>query len=151
MTVGYAVSLSESILRLVTLILIAIAGIQDLKTREVSNYISIPFFFAGLLANIIRFYHDLEWFQLVVWIQAAVILAGYYGWMGGADMKIFTGLIGLLPLEGFVAFIASGVVGGIVWAWTRDKKAQFPAVAVSAFAVAITIIVTASMTSFISA
>jgi Flp pilus assembly protein protease CpaA len=126
---------SDSVLRLVVLILIAIAGIQDLKTREVSNYISIPFFFAGLIANVIRFYHDLELFQLVVWIQCAVILAGYYGWMGGADMKIFTGLMGLLPMEGFVAFIASGVVGGIVWAWTRDRKAQFPAVAVSAFAV----------------
>jgi Flp pilus assembly protein protease CpaA len=149
MIVGYDVSWSASILRLVVLILIAIAGIQDLKTREVSNYISIPFFFAGLLANVIRFYHDLEWFQLVVWIQAAVILAGYYGWMGGADMKIFTGLIGLLPLEGFVAFIASGVVGGVIWAWTRNRKAQFPAVAVSAFAVAITMIVAAQIMSLV--
>ncbi|MCJ7434972.1 MAG: prepilin peptidase [Anaerolineales bacterium] len=122
---------------LIVLFLMTAAGIQDLKTREVSNYITIPFFFAGLIANMIRAFSDIEMFRLLVLFQAAVILAGYYGWMGGADMKVFGGLLGLFPFAGIVAFIASGIVGAVVWGVTQRRDATFPAVAVSAFVVAL--------------
>lgn len=125
-------SLSESVLRLCVLILMLVMGIQDLRARRVSNWLTIPFFFAGLIANGLRADSDLERFQFILFVQTVVIFTGYRGWMGGADMKVFGGLLGLMPEAGLAAIIASGVVGGVVWAWTGDRKAKFPAVAVSA-------------------
>jgi Flp pilus assembly protein protease CpaA len=140
MTVGYDVWWSESVLRLVVLILMLVMGIQDLRTRKVSNWLTIPFFFTGLIANILRFYTNVEIFQLVMFFQGAVVMAGYYGWMGGADMKVFGGLLGLVPTAGIAAFIATGMWGAVVWIYTRRKDATFPAVTIIAFLTGLTFI-----------
>jgi Flp pilus assembly protein protease CpaA len=134
-------SWTESILRLCVLILMLVMGIQDLRTRRVSNWLTIPFFFAGLIANGMRAYSDLGLFQLVLFIQVVVIFAGYHNWMGGADMKVFGGLLGLIPEAGIAAIIASGVVGGILWAWTGRRDVKFPAVTVSAFAMGVAVMI----------
>lgn len=138
----------ENVTRVIVLILMLVMGIQDLRTRKVSNWLTIPFFFAGLIANGTRAYSDLELFQLVLFIQTAIIFAGYHNWMGGADMKVFGGLLGLVPEMGMAAFIASGIVGGIVWVCTGNRKAKFPAVTISAVAAALTFVTSISYHSF---
>lgn len=140
--------LSESILRVLVLILMSVMGIQDLRTRRVSNWITIPFFFAGLVANMLRAFNDVEMFLLVVVFQSAITMAAYYNWMGGADMKVFVGLLGLFPEVGIAAFIATGIWGAVVWAYTRRKDATFPAVTVVAFTACLTVIVMVSYNYF---
>ena len=132
-------SWSESILRLCVLILMTVMGIQDLRARRVSNYLTVPFFFAGLLANALRFFNAAV-FEQVVFFQAIVIFAAYYGWMGGADMKVFVGLLGLFPMLGLIALCVTGMWGAVVWTYSQNRDATFPAVTVSAFAVALTMI-----------
>jgi Flp pilus assembly protein protease CpaA len=116
----------------IVLILMLVMGIQDLRTRHVSNWITIPFFFVGLIANALRAFSDVFLFQFILFCQAVVFFAGYHGWMGGADMKVFVGLLGLFPLAGGISLIASGIWGAAVWMWTGNRKAKFPAVTIIA-------------------
>jgi len=116
------------------MILMLVMGIQDLRTRRVSNWLTIPFFFVGLIINLLRAFDNVLLFQFVLLCQAMVFLAGYHGWMGGADMKVFVGLLGMVPAAGMASLIASGVWGTLVWVWTGNRNATFPAVLVSAFA-----------------
>jgi len=133
--------------RVLVLVLMLVMGIQDLRTRRVSNWITIPFFFAGLTANTLRVYDDVWLFQFILFCQAIVFFAGYYGWMGGADMKVFVGLLGLFPLAGMTALSVSGVWGMVVWIWTGRRNATFPAVTVSAFATGLILITAITMKS----
>lgn len=128
-------SWSDSLIRALVLVLMLVMGIQDLRARKVSNSLTIPFFFAGLAGNLLRFRVDAELFLFASMLQAAVFCAGYYGWMGGADMKVFVGLLGLLPLAGVAALFASGFAGAVVWVWTGKRNSRFPAVTVSVVSV----------------
>jgi len=133
--------------RVIVLVLMLVMGIQDLRTRRVSNWITIPFFFAGLITNTLRAFSDVFLFQFILLCQAVVFFAGYHGWMGGADMKVFVGLLGLFPSAGVAALIACGMWGGVVWAWTGRRNATFPAVTVSAFSTGLILITAITMKS----
>lgn len=133
------------IVRAVILILLVIAGLQDLRSRRVSNYITIPFLIAGAGLNVFRLFVDADLFWLVFFLQIAITVASYYGWMGGADWKVLCGLLGMWPVAGMAGFIAMGVWGGIILIATRNPRIAFPAVTVISVAVILTFIVDVSI------
>lgn len=95
------------------LLVMVIGGVQDWKHAEVSNWLSIPFFFLGILALAVQAWQSGSWlvsaFQLFV--ISAWTIAAWKGWMGGADWKMWIGLYGLWPLGGIAALLAAGIIG----------------------------------------
>jgi len=121
--------------------LLTIGGMQDRRTGEVSNWISVPLFFMGVIASILRvfFADDLFANILPLFAMAVITMAAFKGWMGGADWKVLIGLFGLYPLAGFAALIVAGVWGGIAMLITGDRNARFPGVTAFAFAACLTV------------
>ncbi len=74
---------------------------------------------------------------MVLLLQAMAFWAAYNGWTGGADMKVFVGLLGLHRWNGLMALVASGIAGTGIWIYTGNRRAKFPAVTVVALTVAI--------------
>jgi len=130
--------------------ILIIGGIQDWYVGEVSNWISIPLFFTGLIASILRVFYldDLLIGSLSLFAMLIVTLAAFKGWMGGADWKILIGLFGLYPLAGFAALVVAGVWGAVVILFTGDRNAQFPGVTAFAFAACLTFFVKVSIILF---
>jgi Flp pilus assembly protein protease CpaA len=122
------------------LCLLAIGGVQDWQTGEVSNWISIPLFLMGLIAAVLRllFLDDMLTSVLSIFAMGVITLAAFKGWMGGADWKVLIGLFGLYPLAGFAALVIAGVWGGILILLTGDRNARFPGVTAFAFAACLT-------------
>ena len=120
--------------------ILTIGGVQDWHTGEVSNWISIPLFFSGVIASFLRiFFWDDTLVSVLSFIAMIVItLAALKGWMGGADWKVLTGLFGLWPLAGFAALVVAGIWGGMVILLTSDRNARFPGVTAFAFATGLT-------------
>jgi Flp pilus assembly protein protease CpaA len=118
-------------------------GVQDWCTGEVSNWISIPLFFMGVFASILRliFLDDTLASVLSFFVMAVITLAAFKGWMGGADWKVLIGLFGLYPLAGFAALLVAGLWGGIIILITGDRNARFPGVTAFAFAACLTFFV----------
>jgi Flp pilus assembly protein protease CpaA len=119
-----------SILSLATLI----AGIQDWRSRQVSNALTIPMLFFGLLFLAWRFFIEPipALFSLVV--IAFLTAATLRNWMGGADWKVLVGLWGVWPLGGMAALFFGGLFGLI--ALTRNENRHTATIpAVTAFAV----------------
>ena len=85
-------SFEQILLRGGLLTILLIAAAQDIRKREVSNWITIPLFLAGLLGI-------LHSGNLAVIVIAGVVVAaaGISGGYGAADAKIMVGLIGLWP------------------------------------------------------
>ena len=127
--------------------LLTIAGVQDWHDGEVSNWISLPLFFLGVLAAILRVIlaDDMLTSALSLFAMAVVTLATLKGWMGGADWKILTGLFGVWPLAGFAALVVAGIWGGIVMLVTGDRNARFPGVTAFAFGAGLTFFVELSI------
>ena len=123
--------------------ILTIGGVQDWQTGEVSNWISIPLFFAGVIASILRllFLDDMLMSVLSLFAMAVITLAAFKGWMGGADWKVLIGLFGLYPLAGFAALVVAGVWGGIAMLMTGERNARFPGVTAFAFAACLTFFV----------
>jgi Flp pilus assembly protein protease CpaA len=120
--------------------ILILAGLQDWRKGEVSNWISIPLFFLGGLAAILRifFVAGPVLNVMMLWTMAAVTVAAVKGWMGGADWKVLIGLLGLFPVSGFAALIAAGLWGGMAMMITRDRHVRFPAVTAFTFAACLT-------------
>lgn len=116
---------------------VMIAGLQDFRRGEVSNWISIPLLFIGLGGVLVHVSTD--WLAGILPILAISILtlAAFKDWMGGADWKILVGLFGLWPLAGLAALITAGVWGGVAILRSGDRNARFPGVA--AFALGVTL------------
>lgn len=74
------------------LLILLIAAVQDFRKREVSNWITIPFFVAGILGILLS--GNLVSVVIAVAVIAASSMNGGYG---AADAKILVGLIGLWP------------------------------------------------------
>ena len=123
--------------------MLAIGGVQDWHTGEVSNWISIPLFFMGITASVLRllFWDDALVGALSLFAIFVITLAAFKGWMGGADWKVLTGLFGLYPLAGFAALIVAGLWGGILILLTGNRNARFPGVTAFAFAACLTFFV----------
>ena len=121
--------------------ILAIGGVQDWQTGEVSNWISIPLFLMGVIAAVLRllFQGDMLTSVLSIFAMAVVTLAAFQGWMGGADWKVLIGLFGLVPLAGFVALIVAGAWGGLAILLTGNRNVRFPGVTAFAFAACLTV------------
>jgi len=72
--------------------LLLVAARQDLRARQVSNWLSLPLFLVGALVLLVR--GDGLFALLFVLFVALAILPGGYG---AADGKIMAGLTGLWP------------------------------------------------------
>ncbi len=46
---------------------------------------------------------------LALLISIFLIAVRYFGWMGGADVRILIGLWGLWPLVGFLSLVSTGI------------------------------------------
>ena len=122
--------------------MVAIGGVQDWHTGEVSNWISIPLFGMGVIASILRlfFLDDAPTGALSLLAIFVITLAALKGWMGGADWKVLTGLFGLYPPAGFAALVVAGVWGGVMILLNGNRNARFPGVTAFAFAACLTFI-----------
>jgi len=85
-------SFEQIILRGGLLAILLVAAAQDVRKREVSNWITIPLFLAGVLGVLLSG-------SLAAIVVAGVVVAaaGISGGYGAADAKIMVGLIGLWP------------------------------------------------------
>jgi Flp pilus assembly protein protease CpaA len=109
-------------------------GWQDWHTREVSNWISVPIFLAGFLASVLRA------FQLDFTAMLVTALLLYYwnrNWLGGADVKMLSGLLGLWPTAAIWGLAGMGIVG-LVFVLRLEGWRRFPAITVLAVTTGLT-------------
>ncbi len=115
--------------------LAVLAGIQDWRKREVSDWLTWPPFLFGLASAIVNAVKHLDLLPLVV--SVFLIVTWYCGWMGGADVRIFIGLWGLWPLAGLLALAGTGL-WGLVLVLRKRGKEKIPALVSTGFAVCLT-------------
>jgi len=127
-----------------------IGGVQDWRTGEVSNWISVPLFSMGAIAPILRLFlvENISLNIFSIFVMGVITYAAIKGWMGGADWKVLVGLFGLWPLAGFAALVVAGVWGGILILKTGDRNRRFPGVTAFAFAACLTYILMFSIILF---
>jgi Flp pilus assembly protein protease CpaA len=111
--------------------------VQDYKTREVSNWITVPVFISG--AVVIFLQHELGSISL------AILLIFFWkkGWMGGADAKVLIGLLGLWFTAALAAFLAVGLWGAGLFFKKGEKS--FPALVPITVGVGLTFLVEISI------
>ena len=85
-------SFEQIVLRSGLLAILLVAAVQDVRGREVSNWITIPLFLIGVLGILLSGNLVLAGIALS-FVVIAMIPGGY----GAADAKIIVGLIGLWP------------------------------------------------------
>jgi len=103
-------------------------GWQDWKTREVSNILTIPFAWFGMLGLFYRLYLQESTAIFSLWVIILLTVAALRNWMGGADWKTLVGLWGLWPLAGLTALIGGGMWGIFAMLRNRDRRVLFPGV-----------------------
>jgi len=101
------------------LVFLILAAIQDCKTREVSNWITVPLLMGGLFAMLATPTKPLPGI-----LSLLIFFFWHKGWMGGADAKVLIALVGLWYPAALVAFFLLGVWGLILL--VRKKKESFP-------------------------
>lgn len=117
----------EFLVRLLVTAALVVAAIQDARSREVSNWISLPVFIAGLVGLVIR--RDVF---LVALFILFVILAMVKGGYGPADGKILAGLVGLWPESALLAVVLIPLFDLL---WRRRQTTPAPLVVPMAIAV----------------
>ncbi|MBK6298697.1 MAG: prepilin peptidase [Sphingomonadales bacterium] len=129
---------------------LVIGGVQDWRTGEVSNWISVPLFSMGAIAPILRLFllDNISVNILSIFVMGVITYAAIKGWMGGADWKVLVGLFGVWPLAGFAALVVAGAWGGILILKTGDRNKRFPGVTAFAFAACLTYILMFSIILF---
>ena len=129
---------------------LVIGGVQDWRTGEVSNWISVPLFSMGAIAPILRLFllDNMSVNILSLFVMGVITYAAIKGWMGGADWKVLVGLFGVWPLAGFAALVVAGAWGGILILKTGDRNKRFPGVTAFAFAACLTYILMFSIIPF---
>lgn len=127
-------------------VVVIIGGIQDWRTGEVSNWITMPLLALGTLASVLRLLTPTGF--LIGFIEIVLTMAALNGWMGGADWKVLVGLFGLWPVAGFAALIGAGAWGLVEMIKTRNRNARFPGVSAFAVAVILTFLVQLSIIHF---
>jgi Flp pilus assembly protein protease CpaA len=121
-------------------VLLIVGGIQDWRTRECSNWLTIPFLLAGLIMCTVNFVsnNDDAMGGVQVLIIMLLTIAAFNGWMGGADWKMIVGLFGLWPAAGFASLVFAAVRGAVVVIWSRNINKTFPGVTTYALATVLT-------------
>ena len=134
----------------IVIFVLAIGGVQDWHKGEVSNWISIPLFFMGVLASILRvlFLDDMLTSAISLFAISVITAAAFKGWMGGADWKVLIALFGIWPLAGVAALVVAGVWGGIAIVFKCDRNTRFPGVTAFAFAACLTFFIQLSIILF---
>jgi Flp pilus assembly protein protease CpaA len=105
------------------LLLMILAAVQDYKSREVSNWITIPLFIGGVVVMCV--YQD----PLTIIVSLILLFIWHKGWMGGADVKVLVGLLGVWATSAFVSIFAIGIQGLITR--LRGKKSAPGLVAIA--------------------
>ncbi len=100
-------------------ILVILAGIQDWRKREVTDWLTWPMFIGGIVSAIL-YAVRLDFSSLTVSIF--LLIAWYFDWLGGADVRVLVGLWGLWPLAGFLALLATGLWGLVLVLRRRGKE-----------------------------
>ncbi len=113
-------SFEQAILRGGLLALLLVAAAQDVREREVSNWITVPLFLIGVLG--VALSGNLVAIVIAVAVLAATRMDGGYG---AADAKILVGLIGLWPQVVPSALLAMLVFD---WFWRRKMRSAAPLV-----------------------
>ena len=114
-------------------ILVILAGIQDWRNREVTDWLTWPMFIGGIVSAIL-YAVRLDFLSLTVSIF--LLIAWYFDWLGGADVRVLVGLWGLWPLAGFLALLVTGL-WGLVLVLRKREKEKIPALVSTALAVAL--------------
>ena len=83
-------SFEQWLLRGGLLAILAISAVQDVRSREVSNWITIPLFLIGLIFSLASR-------SPVILVALVAIVAITKSGYGPADAKILVGLVGLWP------------------------------------------------------
>ena len=122
-----------------------LAGIQDWRKREVTDWLTWPLFICGVVTASVAAVR-LNFLPLV--ISIFFLIAWYYGWMGGADVRVLVGLWGLWPLAGFLALLATGLWGLILILRKRGKE-RIPALVTTALAVCLTFLLDVARISLV--
>ena len=106
------------------LLLMILAAVQDYKTREVSNWITVPIFISGVVVMCVSRP------PIAIIVSLILLFIWHKGWMGGADVKALVGLLGIWSTAAFVSIFAIGVQGLITR--LRGKKSAPGLVAIAA-------------------
>jgi Flp pilus assembly protein protease CpaA len=132
---------SELSILIALLPVLVVAGVQDWRRGEVSNWITIPLFCLGVIAAMLRVFLSNDMLTGVMLFAMAVsTLAAFKGWMGGADWKVLVGLFGVYPIAGFAALIFAGIWGAVLMLKTKNRDARFPGVTAFVFAACLTVL-----------
>jgi len=123
-------------------------GIQDRRTREVPNVLTIPMLAGGVVVMTIQLIARDPFAVASILIIALLTFAALRGWMGGADWKVLVGLFGLWPLAAFASLAGAGLFGAGAILWTRDRHVSFPAIYVFAVASLLTFSAEVSIIAF---
>jgi Flp pilus assembly protein protease CpaA len=107
----------EFLIRILVTAALIIAAIQDARSREVSNWISLPVFIAGMVGLVVR--QDVFLAALfILFVVLAMVKGGY----GPADGKILAGLTGLWPQAALLAVVILPLFD-LVWRRCRSTSA----------------------------
>jgi prepilin peptidase CpaA len=121
----------------VILILVGIATVADLRTREVHDGISLAIFVCALLASFLG-WSEVHWPGLIVGLLLGLACSMpffYFGGLGGADVKLIASLgASLGPVSLLCMFFWMAIAGGLLAIVTkmRGRKdfAYVPAIAI---------------------
>ncbi|RPI20548.1 MAG: prepilin peptidase [Chloroflexota bacterium] len=139
---------SDVLIHFALVIILTWMGIQDRRTREVSNVLTIPMLAGGVVVMTIQLIARDPSAVASILIIAVLTFAALRGWMGGADWKVLVGLFGLWPLAGFASLAGAGLFGAGAILWTRDRHVSFPAIYVFAVASLLTFSAEVSIIAF---
>lgn len=138
-------SLSRFLFHLVLVVAVCWMGWQDWKTREVSNWLSLPLGMLGLAGLVYRFIQGDSLVLPSLFVVILLTIAAFRNWMGGADWKVLVGLWGLWTLGGLAALIGAGLWGMAEMIRTHDKNVSFPGIAAFAVSLLLTFVVEVSI------
>ncbi len=139
---------SNLLIHFVLVIALTWMGIQDRRTREVSNALTIPMLAGGVVGITIQLIARDPFAVASILIITFLTFAALRGWMGGADWKVLVGLFGLWPLAGLASLASAGLFGAGAILWTRDRHVSFPAIYVFAVAALLTFSAEVSIITF---
>lgn len=126
----------EWIIALISVIWLTVCAFQDARTGEVSNWLTLPGMAAGIIYSAF-----IGWDRVAIVgaALAATLLLFFIGSMGGADVKVLTGLAGLWPTAMIAAFFVQGIWGLIVII-RKGKGSEFRAIPSYALGAALSVL-----------
>ena len=114
----------QLIISALVLVWLVVCAIQDWKSGEVSNWLTIPAMALGMGYAV---YMGRERLILVAAALAGMMLLYVLGSLGGADVKVLVTLAGLWPAAMLAALLVQGIWGGIVLI-KQGRGAEFRAI-----------------------